>query len=337
MKSSVNQSSTILLASENQAISRSDRAAVDLGLRMSTGTVAACCLSEDQIAMQYALAAGVNEIVGLDGLQTGLICCGIDGGVFANEIFLAKLALRFQAELIFDVLSAERRQHQIIVIRDLGRGVREQLRLPLPVILAISSQAPITTYVSRYRQISANVLQAVTDDRVSRDSSTISDQPIDWQPIRNRPKTVQVAAKTQGSAQSRMEDLFGLSSLNQTTSNDSPEKKNSDRNVISADPEVAADHLIRYLIHGGFLDRNRFSSEYSEAGTIDNNRSALIDSEQDSIHHPPSLAMASDIALEQTATSIKIGRGPRPFSHDSAVDSHRINRQLARRPRSYVT
>lgn len=329
---------TILIASEKQAISRSSRAAVDLGLRTSIGPVIACCLAEDQVAMRYALAAGIGQIVGIADLRPGVIFCGLGGGPFSDELFLAKLSTRLHAELILDVLSVQREKNDFQIIRDLGRGLRERLHLRHPVVLGVSDQTPIQNYVSRHRQKSVIIPQVPENEPNAILQSMLENQTADWQPIRQRPKTVQVAVKTKGSAKSRMEDAFGLSSLNRKSEPDDDNSQAADQHIISANPDMAADHLIRYLANGGFLDHRLFpiatstaegaSSENQghTAATVANSSGSLFGTNDD-----------ATVCLATLGVSAKISRGPRACPNDVSSNSDKMINRMSRRPRSYPT
>ncbi len=241
---------TVVLSSSGNLLPRSDRAALSWLISLKNTAYYGCCPPHDQTALSYIRAAGIQEVLSPDAIPAGLVICGQGGGPFSDELFLAKLAIQLRAEWVLEVLQFARQGQHWEIVRDLGRGEREKLRLPLPLVLGISSNAANLKYFSRRRRAST-----VSSAQVDSGSPLIadSDKP-DWQPLRQRPKTSQLAGKIAGSAQARMENAFGIASLAKHQVGDSSEQ------LIQGTPQECAAHLIRYLAHVGILEPRRFGS-----------------------------------------------------------------------------
>jgi len=241
---------TVVVSSLGNLLPRSDRAALSWLISQKNTVNYACCPPHDQTALSFIRGAGIQEVLSPDAIPAGLVICGQGGGPFSDELFLAKLAIQLRAEWVLEVLQFAWQGQHLEIVRDLGRGEREKLQLPLSLVLGISSQAANLKYISRYRRATA-----VPAAKVDSGSPLIagSDKP-DWQPLRQRPKTSQLAGKIAGSAQARMENAFGIASLAKH------QVENSSEPLIQGTPQECATHLVRYLAHAGILEPRRFGS-----------------------------------------------------------------------------
>jgi electron transfer flavoprotein alpha/beta subunit len=244
--------SVVVVDRVDGVLPKSDRAAVGLAISQLGHEVTVCSPEFDEVALRYALAAGVKGVVPWDGCQADILVFGRGGAGPSGDLRPARVALSRHAHLVLEVLEFSRQADGVHVIRDLGRGAREILLLSVPIVLVISDSAAIPNYVSRYRQMK------VTMNLPARDFSgeSASTKSIRWQPFRPRTKTADLVQKTTGDANSRMFNVFGLAEDALSSAN---------TNVISADPQTCASHLARYLAHHGFLDSRFDASEITPA------------------------------------------------------------------------
>ena len=239
---------TIVIDTTNGILSGSDRAAVERAINLIDGqrdaSVAVCCPSGDPQAIRFALAAGASHVVSLSDLSSGLVLFGIGGTGIGGDLLPAKIASKQSAELILEVLDFQVTNDQVEALRDAGRGEKESLTVALPVVMVMSNKVPTHKYISRFRQ------QSVRLPAIPSAQSPVADTPLfemtQWQPLRPRTKTVDLAQKTSGSAQSRMFSTFGLADVKSTGDQ-------ADDSSVFTDVDDCVTHLMRYLAHNGFL------------------------------------------------------------------------------------
>lgn len=232
----------VLIDSSEITLSRSDRAAVEHALRIAPqrAGVSICCPSSNQAVIRYAMAAGLGQLVSLQQLDVDLVVCGLGGLGLDGELTAARLANQLRAHLVLEVLDSTRKGNRLEVVRQLHRGEKEILLIPLPVVLVMSESATSRSYVSRYRQASI----ALTE---SMHQSNLTKPGIRWDTVRPRTKTSGLTKKTDGGAQERLCAAFGIANI-------SPKVMSSDGSEIPVDPEECAVQLVRYLAHYGLID-----------------------------------------------------------------------------------
>jgi len=105
-----------------------------------------------------------------------------------------------------------------------------------PAVLVIADSAPSRGYISRRRVLTADVPRAESSAPPGKAS------PIAWQPTSPRVRLGDHAVKVEGSATTRMNDLFGLGASRTDASH-----------IVTGSPETCARHLLRYLVHHDFI------------------------------------------------------------------------------------
>lgn len=212
----------------------------------------ACSFNADDVALRYALAAGANTASRLDApdqLDFDVALLGEGGAGPAGDLLPAMLAEFHQAALVLDVLDVEPVPEGLRVLRDLGRGAREILRVTGPAVLVVSPEAARPLYVSRHRWRSAR-LDRIEDRRGvnGRSPAPVEPQELNgagWEPARPRTHGAH-RANGSTSALQRMGDIFGIEDTG-------PADESS--HVIQADARTCAKHLLRFLGHYGFIER----------------------------------------------------------------------------------
>jgi electron transfer flavoprotein alpha/beta subunit len=235
----------------NPQLPASDRAA--LGIARSCDPAAqALCAAVDYFAAQYALAAGIANVKYVDhesdDLFFELLLVG-GGGVdrIGNES-VARLAEHHRATLVIDALDVTVHNHQIVILKDGGRGCREQWTVNGPVVIVVSEGARSPPYVSRYKRKMAALehsrSQTGTIERLTNDAH--------WLPARPRVRVAQQGGALTSAADDRMSRAFGI--------NDAAVHSTRGQ-IIQADPSTCARHLLRYLSHHGFLPQQSVGSD----------------------------------------------------------------------------
>ena len=273
----------------------SDRAAVALAVGWPGAEVVAYSWRADETALAYALGAGAREArVAADpeGLAFDVAVIGTGGLQGWGDVLPGRLAEARGAALVFDVLAAEPGASPRVV-RDLGRGGREDLVVNLPAVLVMSPGAR-GRYVSRHRigrgraeLRRADLRPGHADDR----------DPGGWVPFRPRAKQT-AAGSASGRADERADEVFGLMA-----------GQDRAEHVIRADPATCARHLLRYLRHHGLI----------EGGPVD---SVPVPAPAAASATPPALQTAR---ARPGVVPVRVGRGPRPLDGRSTG--------MARRPR----
>lgn len=291
-------------------LSRSVRAAVALAKQRMSHGFEVVTLRSDEAASRYALAAGGirsrqvsrNELSG-DGSDVTLLAGDLGGN---SDLLAAQLAETWGASLFFDVLDFERDGESWQIVRDGGRGAREVATVRGRILLVISTESPARLYVSHHRRQQVRVEQMGSNLQ----SSATSLEPA-WERAQPRARAGHLAAKNQAAANDRMLDAFGIG--------ESPATAGAAQ-IIQADPQTCADHLLRFLAHHGFIDRRRISER------------TLASQGTRAIANRGSVAIApseSPMTKDQTAINVRVSRGPR--SRDEGP------RKLVRRPRPRQT
>ena len=230
------------LAGNRRQLPVSDRAAAIWAATMDAGA-RAYCLAGDVSAAEFAIAAGCTLVPDLELAMAQEFDVAWIGAGFLDCVgdeFAGRLAERSAATLLFDVLQCDRSASAAFtVVRDAGRGAREVLEVTGRLVLSISPTAPRPPYVSRFRRQQARM-------RIT----SLVEQPevvplADWRPV--RPRTRRASPPVAGAAlDARMDAAFGMS----------PSQSRHSGPPIEADPRACAQHLLRYLVHHGFLQRS---------------------------------------------------------------------------------
>lgn len=274
----------------------SDRAALSIAIAQPDADVVAIVPDHDEVAMRYALGAGVKRIAtpAADG-EADLCLIGRGGSGVEGDLMAARLATRYRAALVLDVLEIETQSDGLRVTRDLGRGDREVILLGGNAVLGIADTAPRSVYVSRYQQLTAKIPQGMQ-------GQTPAPVLVTWGPIRLRTKAADLAEKTSGDARSRMFGAFGVS-------DNDPVR---DDETIEADADTCAEHLIRYLAHHGFIDRvTELAAEAERKETIVRTASPA------QMDLPVTVAIRVPQPIERPCSGL--GRRPRPYLSSTSV------------------
>ncbi|TDI47658.1 MAG: hypothetical protein E2P02_02820 [Acidobacteria bacterium] len=239
----------VILGTDGRSqLSKSDRGALGLALSELKGSIVACTRAGDQDAARYAAAAGVEQFLEPRGLED----CAFDIALVgrgacsdardAGDLLPAMLAERRGAALAYEVVDLRRRADGLEVVRDLGHGARDILLVQGPAVLVIADSVRRTGYVSRRRVLAAAPKGSESPDEASQ---------IDWQRTQPRVRLSGHAAKVQGSATNRLNDLFGIAITG------SRGKESNDSQLVTGSPETCARHLLRYLAHHDFIAPDR--------------------------------------------------------------------------------
>jgi hypothetical protein len=245
-KTSLALIATTVAADGVRRLARSDCAAVHLALQAKENAVA-LCPAGDEVAVKYALAAGIPTIRELEAsLVTDfqLAYVGTGFAEFVGDICLARWAEKSKASLLFEVIRCSALPEAARCVEcDAGRGARHLLSVRGPLIMVLSSHIPRPAYVSRYRRQSVS-LQLSRDHSLAHDQLASQPQARDWSPVRPRVRT-RPAQDSPAAADDRLNDAFSIRVGGHTKSS----------NVIIADAESCARHLLRYLSHHSFVTR----------------------------------------------------------------------------------
>lgn len=204
----------------------------------------AYCRRGDDEARRYALAAGaagVSSAADLEDAGFDVLLVGEGGAGAGGDLLLAQIAERRGCAMVVEVLEVEEDREGLVVTRDLGRGAREVVRVEGAAVLGVSARAPRRGYVSHYRRQAAGAGEAAAAD-AAPDAGIGS-----WEPVRPRPRTGDLGARTGRPASQRMLALLGVA--------EGGDRGAEQAHLIAADPETCARHLLRYLAHHGFIDR----------------------------------------------------------------------------------
>ncbi len=285
-----------------RSVPHSDRTAIALATLKLKGEVTAYSFPGDNAGLRHALAGGAastQRLESLDEIEFDVMLVGQGGCGALGDLLPATLAENRGGALVLDVLDVEPASEAagLRVTRDMGRGSKEILLVQVPAVLSISPNAQRLTYVSRYRQLSANP-EAETRagsvgfaDPAEEDIST-------WELARPRTKTGALTEKTRGTAADRMNALMGATG---------PPETKDEEHILQADAETCSKQLLRYLAHHGFIEGREMDSHGEEEATP-----AL-----------PVSAPASEGPAIRAAQRKTTGRGPRKLGGDSKTSGRR--------------
>jgi hypothetical protein len=234
-------------SSDSPSLLPSDREAV-ASARQARPDVVAYCPAGDTRAAEYALATGCEVVEELEMILASPWQQAWIGGGFLERFgdeFAAMLAERRSATLIFDVLSCTVAPNgTYTIVRDAGRGARDEITASGPLVLVVSPAVQRTGYVSRYRRQQARKQLAASTVR----GTASAFEP--WQPVRPRTRRA-VQATVVAALDDRMDAAFGMTAAKETTTSQ----------AIAADPRSCAQHLLRYLAHHGLWERASRASQ----------------------------------------------------------------------------
>jgi electron transfer flavoprotein alpha/beta subunit len=294
------------------ALPRSDRAAVELALKLKSPDVAidAYCLRDDLEAMRYALASGVVTGTRLDDVaalefDVALIGCG--GAGSWGDLLPAMLAERRECAMVLDVLDIEPHTDRISVTRDLGRGSREVLAISGPAVLGVAEDAARSAYISRHRRQAAPVSRSSPGGVPRVDPLAAVSGP--WEQARPRVKTAHLAERTGGSATDRMSALFGIST--------GATEERDHGQIIIDDAATCARHLLRFLGHHGLIERSGAPPAGAEPRGDQGPRAPRPDPAPPPAERPGRPARGPRPVDQSTTTR---ARGPRPVERDPQPD-----------------
>jgi len=226
-------------------ISASDRAALGLALLNARQPVKAYCATDDELAAQYGLAAGAAEICPLEEINAefDLAIIGLGAVDRSYENLAGIIAERRRATLVVAALDVSIQNDRWALLKDVGRGCREEWTVAGPAVVVVSEDARRPPYVSRHRRRLAMQGLQREPAKMRSEESSLMNVPA-WTPSRPRAHAARHAELLTGAADDRMSRAFGIGDAS------APEL---DTNIIKADAETCAQHLLRYLAHHGFL------------------------------------------------------------------------------------
>lgn len=217
-----------------------DRAAVAWGVAFAGGTCRVACPDHDLESAGYAEAVGA-VVVTWNELRSASFEIAIIGPAainLAGDEFAGRLAERAGAELLFDVLSVDRKENVWKIACDAGRGVRDVITVRGPVVLVVSPNVARPKYVSVYRR--SNARRAVAGINVG--PTILEASP--WQPV--TPRTPRSSALNLVDARARADQAFNLQQGSGAPT----------QILITEPPSIAAQLLLRFLVHRGFVTRS---------------------------------------------------------------------------------
>lgn len=238
---------TTVAADGVRRLARADCAAVHLALEAGENAAALCPVGDDD-AIKYALAAGIRNVHELEDPLTAEFhsaYVGTGGAELLGDICLARWAEKSNACLLFEVIRCSARKEAVREVEcDAGRGARYLLSVHGPLLMVLSSHVARPTYVSRNRRQSVS-REPSTELSLASDPLITPMQTVDWSPMRPRVRTRR-AQGDPAAADDRLNDAFSIQAGGRTEST----------NVIVADAEICARHLLRYLSHHAFVSRS---------------------------------------------------------------------------------
>jgi hypothetical protein len=247
----VNTAAVILGSTPDKGVSPScaDRAAIGLAQRHFGSRVDAYCAARGSETARYALAAGIAEVQWIGALEDisasrcgyRLILCGTLTEEY-GDLLAATFAELMNCVLIYDALDIHPLAEGFRVVRDLERGNTEQLIVQGRLVCSLAPTVTWSGYVSRFRRHLSNAKLAT--HLAMMPPSVPRDHHADWAPIRPRPPSLN-SIDSQCIANDRMSRAFGLS----------PDVgEDSRQRVVLEGSKACATHLVRYLVHYGFLN-----------------------------------------------------------------------------------
>jgi hypothetical protein len=240
------------------ALPMSDRGAITLALARFPGDVRAYAADAD--ARCFARAAGVEVVEEVSDLEMGTVdvaMIGRGGCAESGDLLPAQLAEEGSAALVYDVIDVQREPDRLLVTRDLGRGARDLLSVRGRAVLVVAESVERGPYVSRYRIDAVKAAGGKsTTHKEPRDESNARKEPRDesaareesngdrWEAVTPRVRLGDHAARVAGSAVERMNALFGVGEIAENTAS-----------LVRGSAEECARHLVRFLSHHGFVER----------------------------------------------------------------------------------
>jgi len=249
-------SASVPTAAGIAALPISDRGALALALARFGGDV--CAYAADADAGCFARAAGVEHVAEISNRTIDRVDVAVMGGIDValigrggcgdlGDALPAWLAEGSGAALVYDVIDVRRESDRLVVTRDLGRGARDLLGVRGRVVLAVADSVARGPYVSRYR---LNAQRAAADERVREAPCEAGSMAhpqasgVEWKPAAPRVRLGDHAARVAGRAVERMNALFGVGKTAENTAS-----------LVHGSPGECARHLLRYLSHHDFVDR----------------------------------------------------------------------------------
>jgi hypothetical protein len=230
------------------ALPMSDRGAIALALARFPGDV--CAYAADTDARCFARAAGVEVVEGVSDLEMGTVdvaMIGRGGCAESGDLLPAQLAEEGSTALVYDVIDVQRESDRLLVTRDLGRGARDVLSVRGRAVLVVAESVERGPYVSRYRLDAAKAAGGKSTTRKEpRDESAAREESNGdrWEAVTPRVRLGDHAARVAGSAVERMNALFGVGEIAENTAS-----------LVRGSAEECARHLVRFLSHHGFVER----------------------------------------------------------------------------------
>jgi electron transfer flavoprotein alpha/beta subunit len=226
------------------ALPMSDRGALALALANFGADVRT--YAPDTLARCHARAAGVDaatEIAELEFDSVDVVLIGRGGCGARGDALPAALAEESGAALVYDVVDVQREAGHLVVTRDLGRGARDVLGVRGRAILVVADSVARGPYVSRHR-IEAE--RAASGDPPTREATGGAE----WEPATPRVRLGDHASRVAGPAVERMNALFGVGEVAESATS-----------LVRGSAEECARHLLRYLSHHAFVERESDGEE----------------------------------------------------------------------------
>jgi electron transfer flavoprotein alpha/beta subunit len=226
----------------------SDRGAIALATARFASDV--CVYAADPDARCFARAAGVEAVEEISDPEMGaadVILIGRGGCAESGDLLPARLAEESGAALVYEVIDVQRETGRLMVTRDLGRGARDLVSVRGRAVLVVAENFERGPYVSRYRMSAAKAAgsESVVRHKSGGESATREEpERFGWEPARPRVRLGDHAARVAGSAVERMNALLGVGEIAENTAS-----------LVRGSAEECARHLLRYLSHHGFVDR----------------------------------------------------------------------------------
>jgi hypothetical protein len=202
------------------------------------------CSAGDAFAGRYALSAGCADVRAFQEAEPSSFGLVLVGQGFLDRVgveAIGRIAEQNHATLAIDVLDLRLDRDQLAILKDMGRGCREEWLVEGPAVCVLSEKARRAPYVSRYkRRVAALNWRAELHSASS--PSTLAATP--WSQAKVRVQLARYATAAAGTAEDRLSRAFGTT--------DALARGESNR-IIQAEPEICARHLLRYLAHHGFL------------------------------------------------------------------------------------
>lgn len=284
------------------ALPASDRGAAGLALLHWANSAQARVATGDSQALAYARAAGLvaRAVSDLEHCQARWLLVGRGGCGRDGDRMAARIAFHNRAALVFEVLDVMPDADALHVVRDLGRGARDELVISGPAVLVVSEQVRRIGYVSRHRlRLAAREFQPAPFPALGSS----------WRVARPRTHLGDSLQHSEGSAADRRNRLVGARD---------DELQQENRTTIHDSAEQSARHLLRYLRHHGFLEiahTDHDAPGFAETPTAAHSPARSVRSQDGSRSAPEASDQSGDSpdsllgALQRAPRPL---RGPRP-------------------------